>query len=184
MIYVVEGLDRCGKSTFINELKTKLNNPFIIHCGKPPDHLKNDYYYSLYFYMDLLLMCISESNYGRDVILDRSWIGETVYGPLYRNINIPLSSLEKHLPYNFDDICLIMFTDSPKKLIEREDGESHSSTIGSKIKEIELFNLAFNNTKIKKKIDISWEFFEYSDFTISVLCDSVISKFSTKSKKA
>lgn len=184
MIYVVEGLDRCGKSTFINELKSKLNNPFIIHCGKPPEHLKNNYYYNLYFYTDLLLMCINENNYGRDVILDRSWIGETVYGPLYRDVNIPLSSLEKHLPYNFDDICLIMFTDSPSRLIEREDGESHSSDIESKIKEIDLFHSAFNNTKIKNKMDISWEFIEFSPFTISDLCNSVISKFNKVEKSA
>ena len=34
-IIIVEGTDRTGKDTLINELKNMSNHTLIIHCGKP-----------------------------------------------------------------------------------------------------------------------------------------------------
>lgn len=68
MIYILEGLDKSGKSNFASRFKTAA----ILHADKDTDCK-----IQLQKAIDLHLQ-------GQDVILDRSFISEICYGPVYR----------------------------------------------------------------------------------------------------
>ena len=96
MIYIIEGLDRCGKTSFIDVLRNQIKSPYIftIHSTKPPGNV-NYKEWSKKYYTNLISRIVNLSLQGNIIILDRSWIGETVYGPIYRNTNIPLSYFDQ-----------------------------------------------------------------------------------------
>ena len=158
MIYVVEGLDRCGKSSFIDVLRSNIKNPniLVIHSGKPPKGV-NTSIWSTDYYDSLIKQSLSLSileNYN--IILDRSWIGETVYGPIYRNDNIGLNRLEHEMHDYTEHFKLITFIDSAENALSREDGNSLSESISNKIKEINSFKEAHNLSRITNKMLIDW----------------------------
>ena len=70
-IIVIEGADNIGKTTIAKYLVEQLNYQYY-HCSVPisEDSAKNEYF-----------SLIERDN----IILDRSWIGEFVYAPLFRN---------------------------------------------------------------------------------------------------
>lgn len=77
MLMILEGPDGSGKSTLARELQALA--PYeIVHCGPP----KTDN--PFVEYVELL-----HSLEGRDVILDRSFYGEWVYAPVYRQRQAP-----------------------------------------------------------------------------------------------
>lgn len=77
-IFLVEGADGVGKSTYCNQLCKKYNG--IIHHvdGKFPNTL-NEYSFLI---SDLIKKAKSLNKQA--IIFDRGWIGELVYGPKYR----------------------------------------------------------------------------------------------------
>lgn len=157
MIYVVEGLDRCGKSSFIDVLRSHIKNPkiLVIHSGKPPKDV-DPKEWSIEYYDFLISKSLEMSFFGYDIILDRAWFGETVYGPIYRNTNIRLDRLEHEIFDYKDNFRLFMFIDSPENLLNREDGLSFSININDKQNEIDSFVKSFNDTKLSNKILIDW----------------------------
>lgn len=93
-------------------------------------------------------------------ILDRSHLGEEVYGSTYR----PTESHEYiwNLEKEFDisereDMFLIIMYDSSFKNLERDDGDSYSTELEMCKKEVEGFKRAYEKTSIKNKLllDIS-----------------------------
>lgn len=157
MIYIIEGLDRMGKSTFIDALRNEIQNPYVmtIHSSKPPkcEDVKK---WTERHYLGLISKILHLDKYGYDVILDRSWLGEMVYGPLYRGTNISLSYFE-HVIADFSHrFKMVLFIDSAENAISREDGKSHSSDIDFKKKEIDLFVKAFNSSIIQSKMIVDW----------------------------
>ena len=70
MIYVVEGLDRCGKSTFIDFLRSQIKNPkiMVIHSGKPPKNVDAEIWTRQY-YGNLMNEITNLSNKGYDIII-------------------------------------------------------------------------------------------------------------------
>lgn len=163
MIYVVEGLDRCGKSSFIDVLRSHIKNPkiLVIHSGKPPKDV-DPKEWSIEYYDQLIGRSIFLNEHGFDIILDRAWLGEMVYGPIYRKTNISLSRLEEQL-FCYEDIFkLFVFVDSAENLLSREDGLSHSSNINDKQNEINSFIQSFENTKVINKKLIEWNHQEFT----------------------
>lgn len=93
-------------------------------------------------------------------ILDRSHIGEKVYGPIYRpsiDTNYIWDLEKKHKISERDDVFLIVVYDSSFKNLERDDGDSYTTEIEGCKKEVENFKSAFKNTSIQNKmlIDIA-----------------------------
>lgn len=78
MIYILEGLDKSGKSTFADRFKTAT----VLHADKYTNCRIQ------------LQKAINLHLQGQDVILDRSFISELCYGPVYR----------KHCVYSNEDI--------------------------------------------------------------------------------
>ena len=92
-LIIVDGMDNTGKSTLIARLTKVLeslsNTTITIHSQKPPKDIapEDTSAYQHKYYLDLINMLAtlkSERKYDY-IILDRGWISEYVYGPLYRN---------------------------------------------------------------------------------------------------
>lgn len=164
MIYVIEGLDRCGKTTFSTYLRNFIKNDKIIaiHSAKPPKGVDN-YEWTIKYYNNLINVCLNLNEQGFDIILDRSWLGEMVYGPLYRNTNIELSQLENSIKNNIDQFKLFLFIDSVENVLSRDDGLSHSINVTNKLYEIESFKTAFDSSLINSKYVFDWSIIDFSD---------------------
>ena len=175
MIYVIEGLDRCGKTTFIDILRSRIKNPniLVIHSGKPPKDI-DAADWTLKYYNSLITKSMELAKSGYDIILDRSWLGESVYGPLYRNIDIGLPKLEHKLLWNENLYRMVVFTDSVNNLLIREDGKSLSSSVDMKEKEITGFKNAFDQSVISNKHYINWGANKFTTSFLNSLADKVL----------
>lgn len=71
MIVILEGVDKAGKTTLAEKLKEELHWP-IVHFGKPGPRPADEY---IVFLKELK---------DKDVICDRFFVGQFVYGPLFR----------------------------------------------------------------------------------------------------
>lgn len=105
--YILEGLDRLGKSTLIDNIQRYRGAHLVVHSGKPPEfdrfnhnidsrdqvmsgelvtsHRKQVNYQNEYFAN--AFKTISTNKTAR-VIYDRLHLGECVYSPLYRNVKV------------------------------------------------------------------------------------------------
>lgn len=141
MIILIDGMDRTGKNTLIDHLRSKIKTPKISvrHEGKPPkgvDPLVWSIQHYEYFFESLKNIDWNEET----IILNRTHLGELIYGPLYRNYNSDfILDLEKDFVDNStDDVYLVVLVDSGKNIIARSDGLS-----------IEQFEDQFDNTRDK-----------------------------------
>lgn len=169
-IIIVEGTDRTGKDTLINELKNLGSRVLINHCGKPigdthyeqamnQEKLFNGYINDLF----------NDRYFGICdlVIFNRAWYGEYVYGTLYRErtkeeVNRMISFIEYDLN-RFNDIINVLtvldgvyyiqlVNDSVKLALSNDDGNSISNDKGNILKEIELFKEVYELSNINKKL--------------------------------
>src|SRR5574344_638091 len=158
MIIILNGLDRCGKDTQANEIKKFLekhdSNPtHIIHSRKVDGSNKDQAQKNAESTFEDLFKLMIEDNGRRNLILNRSYLDEAVYGPIYRNEdNLYIYDLEKkYLPCISEEVYAFFLKSMPKTLISREDGDSFSNTISSKEKETNLFLDVFNKSLITNK---------------------------------
>lgn len=160
MIYVIEGPDRAGKSSFIESIRSKIANPslLVIHSSRPPKSLDKDMMMSwtVQYYQQLIRTSIELADKGFDIILDRSWISECVYGPIYRDINIPQFMLESAIGGHESKFKICYLYDTAEALIAREDGESDARSIEDKSNELNSFVNAITNSIVKNVISINW----------------------------
>lgn len=151
MVYIIEGIDRLGKSTLIDGLLNELGYHLYIHYEKPI-HLdkynsyKGDalekYQYETYLSMFQLI----ESNVN--IIFDRGHLGEVIYSPLYRNYSGDyVYTLEKS--HNTKNCRLVLLTTSNFN-IQEDDGLSHNWD--NREKEQNMFINAFTKSNIKDKV--------------------------------
>lgn len=178
MIYIVEGPDRVGKSTFINAMRANIKNPRIIaiHSSKPPT-LENTYAIETWtysYYNALINAVISLHNDGYDVILDRSWLSEYVYGPMYRNVHVDIECIESKLIGVIDNIKLCLLIDTAENLLLREDGESDARNMADKLVELSLFETIYKRAIVNKKLMINWNNEEFNNENVDVLANKLI----------
>lgn len=89
MLYIVEGIDKCGKSTFIDKQDITHHCEGIDEFMKLAKHLESSYRIAVHFNskditpLESLRMCCAFSHIC-DIFMDRSWISDMVYGPIYR----------------------------------------------------------------------------------------------------
>ena len=168
-LIIVDGMDNTGKSTLIARLTTVLeslgNTTITIHSQKPPKDIapEDTSAYQHKYYLDLINMLAtlkSERKYDY-IILDRGWISEYVYGPLYRNRgkqeivedNIVLDKKVLSLFNMSSDVYLIMLLGSTKFVLSREDGKSLSDNDENLIElERTEFEKGYDYSLIDKKI--------------------------------
>lgn len=160
-LIIIEGVDRTGKNTLINYLCSKTSNYIVRHFGKPQgstneertDHQKNDFNKEFLF-------ANRRNKYKRAendlLIWNRSHIGEHVYGTMYREYN-PAWIWNLEEIYDFDkdyEIYLILLYADPEFVIKQDDGNSFSTKLEDRKKEIDLFHEAMNLSKIRNKLTI------------------------------
>ena len=168
-LIIVDGMDNTGKSTLIARLTKVLeslgNTTITIHSQKPPKDIapEDTSAYQHKYYLDLINILAtlkSERKYDY-IILDRGWISEYVYGPLYRNRgkqeivedNIVLDKKVLSLFNIPSDVYLIMLLGSTKFLLSREDGKSLSDNDENLIElERTEFEKGYDYSLIDKKI--------------------------------
>ena len=168
-LIIVDGMDNTGKSTLIARLTKVLeslgNTIITIHSQKPPKDIapEDTAAYQHKYYLDLINMLAtlkSERKYDY-IILDRGWISEYVYGPLYRNRskqeivedNIVLDKKVLSLFNMPSDVYLIMLLGSTKFLLSKEDGKSLSDNDENLIElERTEFEKGYDYSLIDKKI--------------------------------
>lgn len=159
MLILLEGVDNCGKSTqakkLFNLLNSNGNHTIIIPCSNFKTNSKDVKQANLDFnkkLMTKLSQLCDDPNFN--VICDRSWLGEWVYGQLYRNYRqVEIFDFEEI----FEDISVIpvLFYDVVENIISRDDGFSFSIDPKRKLEEINLFFEAFNLTKFKNQLIIN-----------------------------
>lgn len=78
-LLILEGPDGAGKSTLLNQLKgeTALQGAVFLHHGAYPECGSAELFMK---FVDSLRPLLE----GRDVVLDRCWHSEPIYGPVYR----------------------------------------------------------------------------------------------------
>lgn len=171
-LIIIDGMDNTGKSTLIkrltNVLKELNNTIYTIHLQKPPKDIKqqdvskyqHDYYNAL---IQELIELKAEKKYNY-IILDRGWISEYVYGPIYRNRNkqeicednivldLKVNSIFRDLFITKSDVYLFVLTASTDFLLNHEDGLSLSNKDESLINiERDTFIAGFDLSLIDKK---------------------------------
>ena len=99
MNIIIEGPDGAGKSTLANQLASALNLE-IVHFVAPVDDSSQ---FEMYrnFMID-----------ARNVILDRAWYSDMVYGPIYRGKAEIRADLMRELERGCEDTILIYCTGS------------------------------------------------------------------------
>lgn len=162
-LIIIEGPDRAGKGTLIDTLRNQIKSPFVavIHSSKPPKNTDNPRDWS-YMYNHNLLSTIKRIDNNDFIILDRSYIGEYVYGPIYRDVKYQLEDfkeIDKWITGRLADqynIMLITIVDNPNALLQRSDGLSNSEYISDICKEVEQFKELHYYSEIKHKLLINW----------------------------
>ena len=177
-IYIIEGQDRCGKTSLTNMLRSRIKNPKVvtIHSSKPPIGV-DVVEWTLEYYNNLINTAQNLWSQGFDVILDRAWLGEVVYGPLYRNTKITLADLEAPLKYtsNPEAFELLVLTDDAVSIAGRADGLSISDDVDFLRLEEKYFKAAYEDTTLVNKRYVNWgDVAKYSSTMISQLIDDLM----------
>lgn len=146
--YIIEGLDRLGKSTLIEGILNKEGYHQVIHYAKPQKlaiYEKEKEPLRLYQAASFDTMFELLASKAR-LILDRAHLGECVYAPMYRGYNGDyVFDLER---MNFADqmlhVKLILLTEDFSKSKHFVDDGLSLGTADKRQAEQELFVDAFN----------------------------------------
>lgn len=177
MIILLEGLDRCGKTTQCEKLVSYFANTYdgittvrkysafksLKDCENFSKKFYKDYFDKILDWKDRDQLQISadletgEYSYDNILILDRGHISEAVYSGLYRGYDgtyVFGKDYEQRVSER-SDIFLLTFIDDAESVLKREDGNSAAADIESKIKEAKLFTEMTNKSCIRHKAVIN-----------------------------
>lgn len=159
-LIIIEGTDNTGKDTLISKLLEKYPTATLIHCGKPLSKSYSSKEQDTLFntYIDNII----NNSYSNThvIIMNRSHIGEYVYGVLYRNRDEhEVLDMIKNIDYKLNksniDVRYVQLLCSSQNLLKNnEDGKSLSNGNIEKIeKEKNMFKNIFNESiLINKKL--------------------------------
>lgn len=163
-IIIVDGLDRCGKDTLVDLLKQqKPETPVFKDTG--PNPVDRD---QLEYYANLL------ESIPSNIIFNRSFLGEFVYGQIYRNKSYSDDDYI-NIESKLDDkkVSLIILTDSNlDSRLTREDGNSIPGNPEQLADEYSKFRQYFELSKIKNKQFVDWNYQPFNQATL----DEIIKK--------
>lgn len=152
-IIIIEGLDHTGKTTLIKSLRRKIHNFKILglSSSNPPKNMSHDW--SVNHYHSLLTQTAKLYHEGWTIIADRFHIGETVYGPIYRQSDTDyIWEIEEVVYPNNKDVWLITLVDYGCKIVARDDGQSNESSAVEYEKTRSGFIESYNRSCIHNKI--------------------------------
>jgi hypothetical protein len=127
-IVILDGMDRCGKTTIARRLQKVHERPLhMIHNGPPPEILvgADKRIVMLRTYIAQLTMA-KAMDPSHDFIIDRSWPSESVYGHMYRGLPpidaewlTPVRKILDEVPH-----VIVIAADSAENVMQRTDGHS------------------------------------------------------------
>lgn len=151
-LIIVEGMDNTGKSTLISRLNnvlTKAENATvnIMHLTKPPKDIpENEIETYMNNYYDSITEQLTNSHFYTlydYIILDRGYLSEYVYGPIYRNRN-ELDITENNIIYEKEllkiykgNIFLILLNSTSNKFLINNDDDNSLSHVDEKLLNLE-----------------------------------------------
>jgi hypothetical protein len=166
MIIIVEGPDNVGKGTQIENIKKWIGETgesvHVLHYSNIKVDKDRILEVSKMHYRHMFEIVDVGRSYGMNFILDRAHLGEAVYSPIYRGYNGDyVFNLEKDYciaqtvdgpekTHLWKNTKLILYTDDPENLIDREDGKSFSIDLHNKESELKAFEVAFNKSILDK----------------------------------
>jgi thymidylate kinase len=159
MILIIEGMDRCGKSTLIEQLRKNyfLNPNIFIHHSSSPPKVTDPNEWEIVHYRKLLDTSYA-LNYTHDfdVIFDRFHLGAIVYGKKYRNADPEnIYSIEQMYIHPQDEIALVLLTDWTHNIMDRNDDKSIEGSPSEFDETRQAFEEAFNRSIIPNKLHIN-----------------------------
>ena len=168
--FLIDGIDRLGKSTLIDKIQEKYGYHLVIHYDKPKvlneflamameftDKTGNDllnearHLYQIHANRNMFELMKTDI----PIIFDRTHLGEMVYAPLYRGYSGGyVFQIEKDFidekPYtNSDNVKLILLTTSNTDMLQ-DDGLSFD--FSKKEEEQKMFIEAFNHSNLRNKV--------------------------------
>jgi len=184
-LLIIESGDRLGKGSLIKGLCEYFDykNIIIRHCDKPPKNISQnevlDFQFKCFEQEFQMINYIQTMNcklmyHDNIIIYDRFYLGEYVYGQMFRAANPDLlkMKLQEFEVYNLnrDNVYLITLTSDPEFFLSKEDGQSFSQNLEQKTKELELFKEAHEFSLIKNKlllkVDKTTTTLDFIDFAI------------------
>lgn len=152
--WVIEGVDRLGKSSLIDGIVNRFGYHHIVHYAKPVNTAaykagdRNDYYYQADSFRIGFRTLMST---GVPVIFDRFHLGECVYANMYRGYDGGyVHEIEKEFNMQaWNTTRLILLTTSNFDIVT-DDGLSFD--FSKKEQEQEMFIRAFNKSIFKDKV--------------------------------
>lgn len=190
MNIIIEGLDRCGKSTLISTLQATIYNNWIYPEQKGPvidePTTCNILHYSnikakkltpdemqlvsFNHYCNGFDLMVQNDRVNNTHIFDRFHLGEFVYSDLYRGYDGSyVFDIEKKYVELIDNrTYLIVMIDEADNLIARDDGLSFTTDKEKKQWEIDRFTQAYEKSNFTKKILIN-----ISDLSIDDVANKV-----------
>lgn len=159
MILIIEGMDRCGKSTLVEQLRKRyFTDPrILVHHSSSPPKVDNPNEWEVQHYKSLLDTSYY-LNYAEDfnVIYDRFHLGAIVYGKKYRNADPEdIYSIENMLVRKDDEIALVLLTDWTHAIMDRDDENSLESGPSEFDETRMAFEEAFKRSIIPHKLHIN-----------------------------
>lgn len=157
MKFLIDGVDRLGKSTLSSTIMDQLGYHLLIHYDKPkvlgyysvisPDNARK--VYQLECNKNMFKLLETEL----PVIVDRTHLGEMVYAPLYRGYSgeyvyeMEQDLMDRKKFTHKDGIKLVLLTTSNFDIVT-DDGQSFD--FSKKEQEQEMFKAAFNRSAFSK----------------------------------
>ena len=155
---VIEGQDRTGKSTLVNQL-ANFYGPGAVksHSSSPPKDLsypdnkiwEDNNYFKLFNLYDT----ITETN---AVITDRFHLGMYVFGKRFRKYpeRYHVTDIERLVTIS-NNTFLILLTDDPKELMKRDDGMSYEKSESDFAETAFEFQIEYARSLIPHKLHIN-----------------------------
>jgi thymidylate kinase len=157
---IFEGLDRCGKDTQIGLVQKHFKEETfqVFHYSKVPfDTIEDSIEFSKRGYRDMFKIMTENLGSERNLVFNRSHLGEAVYAPLYRKYDGDyIFDIEKDFTEELArNLIMIVLINDAEILMSRDDGNSQSKGIEDINEEKRLFTRAFDKSKIHNKLLIS-----------------------------
>jgi len=153
--FVIEGVDRLGKDTLIESIQQRLGYFQVVHFQKPRilDAYKIFKNSQLKYQEDSFTNAMQMLKSSAKFIFNRSWVGEAVYGPMYRNTDSSyIWKLEQtHNIGQMQDVRLILLVEDFSKSKHFVDDGLSLGSIEKRAQEQQLFIDAFNKSAFPDK---------------------------------
>lgn len=160
MLLIVEGMDRCGKTTLVEQLRKKYFTApeILVHHSSSPPKVENPNQWEVDHYGRLFDTAHDLVKFGGfNVIFDRFHLGAIVYGAKYRNAD-PDGIYE--IDINFFnrsnvDTAIVLLTDYPEAICSRDDGASLENSTEEYEQTRNGFIEAFGGSRCRNKFHIN-----------------------------